>query len=101
MPAFVAPESFQAHQSLIPGTTPKLARSLEAALVLPTGRFHGATALRLAGPSRRSVIHPVSVLLAILHFAFHRSTFLLAKPLTQCSQITEQCRSTTGLELAQ
>src|SRR5437764_7355012 len=101
MPAFVAPEGFQAHQSLVPSTTPKLAGSFEAALVLPTGRFHGATALRLASSSRGSVIHPVLVLLEILHFAFHRSAFLLAKPPAQCSQITEQRRGTAGLELAQ
>src|SRR6267378_1765339 len=101
MPAFVAPKGFQAHQSFVPGTAPKLTGSFKAALVLPTGRFHGATALRLPGSSRSSIIHPVLMLLEILHFAFHRSAFLLAKPPAQRSQITEQRQSTAGLELAQ
>jgi hypothetical protein len=37
MPASVAPERFQAHQSLVSGTTPKLARPFESTLVLSAG----------------------------------------------------------------
>src|SRR5712692_10051131 len=101
MPAFVAPEGFQAHQCLISGTTPKLARAFEAALVLPTSRFDGATALWLAGSSGRCIIHPMSMLLEIVHFALHDLTLLVAQPLGQCSQVTQKRRSPAAVELGQ
>src|SRR5262245_26585560 len=79
VPAFVAPEGFQTHQAFITRTTPKLARSLEPTLILPTGRFHRAAAHRFARSPRRRVIHPLTMAFQIRHFGGDDLPLLFAK----------------------
>lgn len=58
MPAIVAPEGFQAHQTFVADQTPELSGSFEAALILPTGGFDGPAALRFAVPPGGGVVQP-------------------------------------------
>jgi len=90
MPASVTPESFPAHQRFVSRPTPKLSRSLEAALILPAGQFHRAAALRFAGTPGGSVSHPSWVALQILQFGFHGLTLFPPQPFGQCSQMVQQ-----------
>src|SRR6266566_1189061 len=81
-PAAVAPEGFQAHQSLIARQRPELPGAFEPALVLPTGRLDGAGSQwlasldnlglgggafldRLAGSQDGAIADPVLVVLEI------------------------------------
>jgi hypothetical protein len=81
MPAVIAPKRFQAHQRLVARTTPELAGPFEPALVLPTGGFHRAAALRLAPPARYRVIHSVLVTGQIRQFRRHGLPLLVAQAL--------------------
>jgi len=60
-PSPVAPESFQTQERFVTCLTPILTWSLEAALVLPTGRLDGSAANGFASPPSSPVIHPVLV----------------------------------------
>ncbi len=71
MPAFVAPEGFEAQEGFVASGAPELAGALEAALALPTGRFHRTTADRFARPLGRPVIHPGLMFVEVGHFAGH------------------------------
>src|SRR5271154_3861280 len=68
MPAVVAPEHFQTEQSFIAALAPELAGSLEPALGLSTGGFHGSAANGLVRPSSRPVIHAGLMCLKVGHF---------------------------------
>jgi hypothetical protein len=83
MPAVVAPEGFQAHESFIPGASPELARTLESALILAAGRFDGPAADRFAGPSRGSVVHSVPMVFQISQLGFGGLAFLSAQSFGQ------------------
>jgi hypothetical protein len=48
MPAAVAPECFQAHQSFISRATPELSWAFEAALILATSGLDGSAAQGLS-----------------------------------------------------
>lgn len=76
VPAMVAPKSYQAHQRLIPLARPKLARSLEPALILPTGRFDGLTAQRLAPPLAVLIFHPGQIRPEVVDLFLHRRLVL-------------------------
>src|SRR5579872_5806888 len=98
MPAVVAPEGFQTHQSFIADQTPELSGSFEAALVLPTGRFDGATALRFAGTPCGGVVHTLTVAFQIRQFGLNGSSFFLTQPSGQSAQIVQQRRDPSLLE---
>src|SRR5450756_2437536 len=87
VPSVVAPEGFQTHQSFIAGTTPELAGSLEAALILSAGGFHRAAALRFARPPRRRIVHPPTMAFQIGYFGLHRLPLLLAQSFGQRAQV--------------
>ena len=87
LPAVVAPEGFQAHQAFIAGATPELARTFEPTLVLPTGRFHRATALRVARLPRRGTVHPPAMAFQISDFGLDHLPFLFLQSLGQRAQV--------------
>src|SRR5437899_1969363 len=66
VPAFVAPEDFQAEQGFVSFLAPVLSGAFETALRLTTRRFNGPAADGLAAAGPRTVIHPVLVLLQVL-----------------------------------
>src|SRR5208283_154243 len=92
MPAVVAPEGFQTHQSFIADQTPELPGPFEAALILPTGRFDGSTALRFAGTPCGWVVHSLTVAFQIRQFGLNGLSFFLAQALSQGAQIIQQRR---------
>ena len=71
MPTAVAPEHFQTHEGFVAGLTPELARSLEAALRLPTGGFHRATPNGFARPPSCPVVHALLMFVEVFHFFGH------------------------------
>ena len=87
VPAVVAPEGFQTHQTFITGTTPELAGALEAALLLPAGGFHRAAALRFARAPRRRIVHPLTMAFQIGYFGGHGLPLLFAQSFGQHPQV--------------
>ena len=71
MPAAIAPEHFQTHESFVASLTPELARSLKAALSLPTGGFHRATPNGFARTPSGPVIHSLLMFVEVCHFFGH------------------------------
>ena len=72
MPAMVAPEGFQTHQCLVACLTPELARSFEAALGLPAGRFNGTAANGFAAPDSGAIVHARFMFVKIIDLPRHR-----------------------------
>jgi len=87
MPAAIAPKRVEAPQHLVAAPTPKLARAFEPTLILPTGRFHRAAALRFAAPACHRVIHPVLVAGQIRQLRHHGLTLLFPQPFGQRAQV--------------
>jgi hypothetical protein len=81
MPAAIAPEGFEAEQSLVTFATPELTRALEPALVLPTRGLNRTTTDWLAYPECGPIVHARLMPFDILNLPGHRlprqSPFLL------------------------
>ena len=98
MPAFIAPEGFQTHQSFVADQTPELSGAFEAALILPTGRFDGAAALRFALTPCGGVVHSLTVAFQIRQFGLNGLSFFLTQSFGQSAQIVQQRRDPSLLE---
>jgi hypothetical protein len=82
VPAFVAPERFQAQKCFVAALAPKLAGPFEPALGLSAGSFDGTAANGFARAPSCAVIHARLVFLKICYFFGHR---LAGSPAGICS----------------
>jgi hypothetical protein len=91
-PATIAPERFQAHQRFIAGFGPELARTLEAALILPAGGFHRPAAQRFAPTLAVWVVEPRTIIFKISDLAFELRAGLGREAGERGTQVFEQLR---------
>ena len=83
MPATVAPEHFQTEQGFVASLAPKLSRSFEPTLGLPTSGLYRAAADGFACPASGSVIHACLMFVEVGHFFGHRLSRRSARHLRQ------------------
>jgi hypothetical protein len=91
----IPPEGLQAHQGLISGAWPKLARPMKPDLILSTGRFHRATSQRLPMFFSSSIVESVAIVFEAVSFDLQHGSFGASQLVDQTVQLMNDLHGLT------